>query len=91
MISRLILVVIMVTNKKNCRPCLTRYSALSFVATFSSQSFQEGQVHFDFTTHYSGDHGDLVDFQPHRRLFGVSENKPHEKKLTKVGTARLIV
>ncbi|KAI8337994.1 TRAPP II complex [Chlamydoabsidia padenii] len=40
-------------------------------AAFNSQNFQEGQVHFNFSTHYSGDHRDLVDFQPHRRLFGV--------------------
>ncbi|ORZ07834.1 TRAPP II complex [Absidia repens] len=38
---------------------------------FNNMNFQEGQIHFQFTTHYSGDHDNLIDFQPHRRLFGV--------------------
>lgn len=38
---------------------------------FSSQVFQEGQMHFQFTTTYTRDHAHLEDFQPHRRIFGV--------------------
>ncbi|KAI9255681.1 TRAPP II complex [Phascolomyces articulosus] len=40
-------------------------------AMFSSQVFQEGQMHFQFTTTYTRDHAHLEDFQPHRRIFGV--------------------
>ncbi|KAI9478517.1 MAG: TRAPP II complex [Benjaminiella poitrasii] len=40
-------------------------------AMFSSQVFQEGQMHFQFLTHWTRDHVDLEDFQPHRRIFGV--------------------
>ncbi|RCI06824.1 hypothetical protein CU098_013039 [Rhizopus stolonifer] len=40
-------------------------------AKFSSQVFQEGQMHFQFVTKYNRDHCHLEDFQPHRRIFGV--------------------
>ncbi|KAI9025957.1 TRAPP II complex [Phycomyces nitens] len=40
-------------------------------AMFSSQVFQEGQMHFQFVTNYKRDHAHLEDFQPHRRIFGV--------------------
>ncbi|KAI8098748.1 TRAPP II complex [Halteromyces radiatus] len=40
-------------------------------AKFSSQVFQEGQMHFQFVTSYRRDHAHLEDFQPHRRIFGV--------------------
>ncbi|ORX53995.1 Trs120-domain-containing protein [Hesseltinella vesiculosa] len=40
-------------------------------AKFSSQVFQEGQMHFQFLTSYRRDHAHLEDFQPHRRIFGV--------------------
>ncbi|CAO3668784.1 unnamed protein product [Umbelopsis ramanniana] len=40
-------------------------------AMFSSQVFQEGQLHFQFLTSYSRDQAYLEDFQPHRRIFGV--------------------
>lgn len=40
-------------------------------AMFSSQAFQEGQLHFQFMTSYSRDQSHLEDFQPHRRIFGV--------------------
>ncbi|KAI8972379.1 TRAPP II complex [Pilobolus umbonatus] len=40
-------------------------------AKFSSQAFQEGQMHFQFVTQYNRDHCHLEDFQPHRRIFGV--------------------
>ncbi|KAG1052966.1 hypothetical protein G6F43_004920 [Rhizopus delemar] len=40
-------------------------------AKFSSQVFQEGQMHFQFVTKYNRDHSHLEDFQPHRRIFGV--------------------
>ncbi|KAI8075820.1 TRAPP II complex [Gilbertella persicaria] len=40
-------------------------------ARFSSQVFQEGQMHFQFVTKYDRDHSHLEDFQPHRRIFGV--------------------
>ncbi|CEP15600.1 hypothetical protein [Parasitella parasitica] len=40
-------------------------------AMFSSQAFQEGQMHFQFITHWTRDHAELEDFQPHRRIFGV--------------------
>ncbi|KAI7903009.1 TRAPP II complex [Cokeromyces recurvatus] len=40
-------------------------------AMFSSQVFQEGQMHFEFLTHWTRDHAELEDFQPHRRIFGV--------------------
>ncbi|KAI7900256.1 TRAPP II complex [Cokeromyces recurvatus] len=40
-------------------------------AKFSSQVFQEGQMHFEFITNYNRDHCHLEDFQPHRRIFGV--------------------
>ncbi|KAI8373047.1 TRAPP II complex [Radiomyces spectabilis] len=40
-------------------------------AKFSSQVFQEGQMHFQFMTTYKRDHAHLEDFQPHRRIFGV--------------------
>lgn len=39
---------------------------------FSSQVFQEGQMHFQFLTHWTRDHAELEDFQPHRRIFGVN-------------------
>jgi hypothetical protein len=42
-----------------------------FIAKFSSQVFQEGQMHFQFVTKYNRDHCHLEDFQPHRRIFGV--------------------
>lgn len=38
---------------------------------FSSQVFQEGQMHFQFITHWTREHAELEDFQPHRRIFGV--------------------
>ncbi|KAG0167730.1 hypothetical protein DFQ30_005723 [Apophysomyces sp. BC1015] len=38
---------------------------------FSSQVFQDGQMHFQFLTNYKRDHVHLEDFQPHRRIFGV--------------------
>jgi hypothetical protein len=38
---------------------------------FSSQVFQEGQLHFQFQTHWTREHAELEDFQPHRRIFGV--------------------
>jgi hypothetical protein len=41
------------------------------IAKFSSQVFQEGQMHFQFVTKYNRDHCHLEDFQPHRRIFGV--------------------
>jgi hypothetical protein len=41
---------------------------------FSSQVFQEGQMHFQFITHWTREHAELEDFQPHRRIFGVSLN-----------------
>ncbi|KAK4519974.1 uncharacterized protein ATC70_010218 [Mucor velutinosus] len=40
-------------------------------AMFSSQVFQEGQMHFQFITHWTREHAELEDFQPHRRIFGV--------------------
>jgi hypothetical protein len=40
---------------------------------FSSQVFQEGQMHFQFITHWTREHAELEDFQPHRRIFGVSQ------------------
>lgn len=40
-------------------------------AKFSSQVFQEGQMHFQFVTKYNREHCHLEDFQPHRRIFGV--------------------
>ncbi|KAI8877388.1 Trs120-domain-containing protein [Backusella circina FSU 941] len=40
-------------------------------AMFSSQVFQEGQLHFQFQTHWTREHAELEDFQPHRRIFGV--------------------
>ncbi|RUS24192.1 transport protein Trs120 or TRAPPC9 TRAPP II complex subunit-domain-containing protein [Jimgerdemannia flammicorona] len=40
-------------------------------AMFSSQVFQEGQLHFQFLTSYSRDHAFLEDFQMQRRVFGV--------------------
>jgi hypothetical protein len=42
------------------------------IAMFSSQVFQEGQMHFQFITHWTREHAELEDFQPHRRIFGVS-------------------
>jgi hypothetical protein len=41
---------------------------------FSSQIFQEGQMHFQFITHWTREHAELEDFQPHRRIFGVSSS-----------------
>lgn len=41
---------------------------------FSSQVFQEGQMHFQFITHWTREHAELEDFQPHRRIFGVRSN-----------------
>lgn len=43
-------------------------------AMFSSQVFQEGQMHFQFITHWTREHAELEDFQPHRRIFGVNKN-----------------
>ncbi|RCH96060.1 hypothetical protein CU098_003187, partial [Rhizopus stolonifer] len=40
-------------------------------AMFSSQVFQEGQMHFEFLTHYTREHQELEEFQPHRRVFGI--------------------
>ncbi|KAG2204837.1 hypothetical protein INT47_004112 [Mucor saturninus] len=40
-------------------------------AMFSSQVFQEGQMRFQFITHWTREHAELEDFQPHRRIFGV--------------------
>ncbi|CAO3599495.1 unnamed protein product [Absidia cylindrospora] len=51
------------------RSVFTRYVKL--IPAFNNMNFQEGQIHFQFTTHYSGDHDNLIDFQPHRRLFGL--------------------
>jgi hypothetical protein len=42
---------------------------------FSSQVFQEGQMHFQFITHWTREHAELEDFQPHRRIFGVSNSR----------------
>lgn len=39
---------------------------------FSSQVFQEGQMYFQFITHWTREHAELEDFQPHRRIFGVN-------------------
>jgi hypothetical protein len=39
---------------------------------FSSQVFQEGQMHFQFLTQWTREHAELEDFQPYRRIFGVS-------------------
>lgn len=39
---------------------------------FSSQVFQEGQMHFQFLTQWAREHAELEDFQPYRRIFGVS-------------------
>ncbi|GAA5816542.1 hypothetical protein MFLAVUS_010072 [Mucor flavus] len=43
-------------------------------AMFSSQVFQEGQMHFQFVTHWTREHAELEDFQPHRRIFGASNS-----------------
>ena len=38
---------------------------------FTSQAFQEGQMHFEFLDHYSREHQELEEFQPYRRIFGI--------------------
>ncbi|KAI8980967.1 transport protein Trs120 or TRAPPC9 TRAPP II complex subunit-domain-containing protein [Pilobolus umbonatus] len=40
-------------------------------AIFNSQLFQDGQLHFDFMTHWSGEHSQYEEYQPYRRLYGV--------------------
>ncbi|KAI8375365.1 TRAPP II complex [Choanephora cucurbitarum] len=40
-------------------------------AMFTSQAFQEGQMHFEFLDHYSREHQELEEFQPYRRIFGI--------------------
>ncbi|CAO3620541.1 unnamed protein product [Cunninghamella echinulata] len=40
-------------------------------AMFSSNNFQEGQLHFKFSLQSTSDHQDLYNFQPHRRIFGI--------------------
>lgn len=47
----------------------------NYIAMFSSQVFQEGQMHFQFITHWTREHAELEDFQPHRRIFGVNIKK----------------
>ncbi|KAL1919540.1 uncharacterized protein VTP21DRAFT_2233 [Calcarisporiella thermophila] len=40
-------------------------------AMFSSQVFQEGQLHFNFVSQYSTEQAYLEEFQMHRRIYGV--------------------
>ncbi|KAI8097034.1 TRAPP II complex [Halteromyces radiatus] len=40
-------------------------------AMFTSQNFQKGQIHFQFSTCTTDHYKELIDFQPHRRLYGV--------------------
>ncbi|KAI8881361.1 Trs120-domain-containing protein [Backusella circina FSU 941] len=43
----------------------------SCVSKFNSQTFQQGQLHFQFQTEWTREEAHLQDFQPYRRLFGV--------------------
>ncbi|CAG8526638.1 6126_t:CDS:10 [Ambispora leptoticha] len=38
---------------------------------FSAQAFHEGQLHFNFVTHYESEHAYLEEFQMHRKILGV--------------------